>query len=348
MELIELCKELIRIESYDGEEEILGYIESLLKNAKIHKIKSEGSWSLLALKGNYQGKPLLCGHCDTVPPTNQWKRNPFKPVIEEGKLYGLGASDMKCGLAVVLHTFMNSENCALLITTGEETGDFTGMKSFSESKFANQFKHAIIADTSDMSVVVEQSGLASIDIIIESEQRHTQNFYSGTHPVNEAAELIHKMNQNFNTEGKESKLGNKPILAFNTIRAREKRNIIPGKCTIQVDRRVSPLESLEEVEKFYKKHLKEFKWKKRFWVESVQRLEDEFVDSIISAGKKIGRDINPSTSMGVSEMLFLRRKGIKAVTIGPGLKPQAHSPDEYVLIQNVLDYQKLLDLIMNG
>jgi acetylornithine deacetylase len=55
-------------------------------------------------KGKGTGRSLvLSGHCDTVPlGTKAWWHDPFGAAIEDGKLYGLGACDMKAGLAINL------------------------------------------------------------------------------------------------------------------------------------------------------------------------------------------------------------------------------------------------------
>lgn len=55
-------------------------------------------------KGKSGGRSLLFnGHVDVIPvePITAWKHNPWKAEIEEGKLYGRGASDMKGGLAAM-------------------------------------------------------------------------------------------------------------------------------------------------------------------------------------------------------------------------------------------------------
>ena len=53
-----------------------------------------------------RGSPVFCfaGHTDVVPsgPLEDWRTDPFVPVIEEGMLYGRGAADMKSGLAAML------------------------------------------------------------------------------------------------------------------------------------------------------------------------------------------------------------------------------------------------------
>ena len=78
------------------------------------------------------GGPVFCfaGHTDVVPPGPQeeWRGDPFTPVVEDGLLYGRGAADMKSGLAAMLtacEEFVRRHpeyrgTIALLITSDEE------------------------------------------------------------------------------------------------------------------------------------------------------------------------------------------------------------------------------------
>ena len=79
-----------------------------------------------------QGSPLLCfaGHTDVVPPgpLEQWRSDPFNPVVRDGRLYGRGAADMKSSIAsflVAIESFVREHprhrgSVALLITSDEE------------------------------------------------------------------------------------------------------------------------------------------------------------------------------------------------------------------------------------
>ncbi|PKK82081.1 MAG: hypothetical protein CVT49_15490 [candidate division Zixibacteria bacterium HGW-Zixibacteria-1] len=45
---------------------------------------------------------VFSGHSDTVPPASDWEHDPFRPLESNGRLYGLGAINMKAGLACIL------------------------------------------------------------------------------------------------------------------------------------------------------------------------------------------------------------------------------------------------------
>ena len=87
-----------------------------------------------------EGAPVLCfaGHTDVVPtgPLEEWKSDPFKPAVRDGRLYGRGAADMKSGLAAMVtaaEAFVREDprhrgTIAFLVTSDEEGPSVDGTK----------------------------------------------------------------------------------------------------------------------------------------------------------------------------------------------------------------------------
>jgi succinyl-diaminopimelate desuccinylase len=87
-----------------------------------------------------RGGPLFCfaGHTDVVPsgPLDEWRTDPFEPVIKDGLLYGRGAADMKSGLAAMVtasEEFVGQYpdhrgTIAFLITSDEEGPSVDGTR----------------------------------------------------------------------------------------------------------------------------------------------------------------------------------------------------------------------------
>ncbi len=109
--LLDTLKQAIRINSIIPAEEALASFFA----AKIGELGYEPSWHEVA-----PGRPnvyaradlgpndrflTLSGHLDTVDVAANWPSDPFEPVEHEGRLYGLGAMDMKAGLACALSAF---------------------------------------------------------------------------------------------------------------------------------------------------------------------------------------------------------------------------------------------------
>jgi acetylornithine deacetylase len=110
-------------------------------------------------KGSGGGKSLLfSGHIDTVPLGVQpWQHDPFQGTIEDGRLYGLGAYDMKCGVAITLGVLRTLQEL------GEELkGDVLG-ETVVDEEFAGvngTLAGRVRGDNADAVVITEPSNLA--------------------------------------------------------------------------------------------------------------------------------------------------------------------------------------------
>jgi len=83
--------------------------------------------NLFARRGTKSPHICYAGHTDVVPigDLNDWKHDPFAAIIEDGILYGRGASDMKCGIAsfvAAVSEMDDFEGSISLLITGDEEG----------------------------------------------------------------------------------------------------------------------------------------------------------------------------------------------------------------------------------
>jgi acetylornithine deacetylase/succinyl-diaminopimelate desuccinylase-like protein len=109
-ELLRLSQEMIRIPSvYTQEAEIADFVFDRLESWGFapRKIPVADHGPCVVAEHGDASSPsvVLNGHMDTVEVMSGWKHDPFGAEVEDGILYGLGALDMKCGLAALMMTF---------------------------------------------------------------------------------------------------------------------------------------------------------------------------------------------------------------------------------------------------
>lgn len=144
-ELISLCSDLIRINTENPPcktEAICEYISRYFKEADIPYNTYEPDPGKVSIVGNIEGSSnktlIFNGHLDVVPAGDlkAWNFEPFGGIVENGKIWGRGSSDMKTKIASAMFAarilkgkgIIPKGNITLMFTADEETGGAYGTK----------------------------------------------------------------------------------------------------------------------------------------------------------------------------------------------------------------------------
>ena len=170
-ELLKLCSDLIKIPSVNPPGEMEAITSFICRYLEEHHISYEVLYptpttpNIVATLGRKGGRRLILnGHSDVVPPGNleKWEFDPFSGEIRDGKIFGRGASDMKCGLAGLLFSMgvLSDEQVELdgevmlAIVPDEEVSGSWGTKWLVESGMV----------TGDACIIAEPSGYFNCEI----------------------------------------------------------------------------------------------------------------------------------------------------------------------------------------
>jgi acetylornithine deacetylase len=139
-EAIALLKNLIEMPSFSKEEAntaqlIIDFFTS--KNIPFHT-KKNNIWAYNLHFDESKPTVLLNSHHDTVKPNKSWTLDPFKAIVEEDKLYGLGSNDAGGCLVSLIATFCHfyeredlTYNIAIATTAEEEISGKEGLEDCS-------------------------------------------------------------------------------------------------------------------------------------------------------------------------------------------------------------------------
>ena len=206
-ECVELARKLIRIPSFLWQESELGYWLADWMRERGYQVElqevplRDGGKTHQAIgRLPSAGGPalMLCGHTDTsdwqgdVYRRDQWRHDPFGADIQDGKLYGLGALNMKGGLAAMLmageairRSGQKLKGDLILACVVAETGGGVGALHLIDSGCLPEY--CIVTEAGDLDVGLISVGYVQGKISILGEFKHRVPYIN---PIEKAAQVI--------------------------------------------------------------------------------------------------------------------------------------------------------------
>lgn len=283
---------------------------------------------------------LLNSHLDTVPPSAGWESEPWVPRIEGGRLIGLGANDAKgCVVAMIeaalaLHHAVREGvrigGTVVLALTAEEENSGAGLGTILDR--LGKLDGALVGEPTGLRPMVAQRGLLILNGIAHGTTSHPANTPpdAPNNAILVAAEDLRRL-LSFDW-GPEHPLLGRAHGHVTQISGGVARNVIPDRCEFWLDIRTTPLETHEALAGRLRAALRS---DLRVHSERLVPVETPTDATIVQAVLEALPGATPQGSPAMSDMVYLA--GTPTVKIGPGESPRSHTPNEFILEQELRD-----------
>ncbi len=355
----EILSDLIRFKtdsSCENNTEIINYIcgifdEHGLTYARL-KNKKSGLESVVAgINTSLENSTpllMLSGHLDTVI-TNEktWKiTKPTSPLIQNGKLYGLGAADMKSAIAVYLasiEALKKTRKEIILAFTNDEETNIESIKDvlvfFKKQNIRP--KYAFLGEPTDLHLATQSMGYVGFKSLIKGEPGHATSKQKAT-PIFVGAEIIlfiERLN-----------IAYKKLATFfhvGVAKGGECRNSLPSSFELDWEVRFVHKGPASVAMRHIIDLHKAIRNKNKFDIDlKMVEIIPSFVEGRhTELVKTMGKLLNEKSIYRITystEAGYIKGFGPKTVIFGPGKEELAHKADEYVEIKNLYKYQEII------
>lgn len=252
---IRFLQQVVAIDSCDppgGEVEVARLVHRELLALGIESELDEFLPNRANVLGRIRGtgeKPalVLSSHMDTVPiGTVPWQRMPFSGEIENGRLYGRGATDMKSALAAMIAAAGRLatpdsplKGDVILAFSAGESANLLGARRFVERGLKKEIGAFLCGEPSDLDVVIVEKAALWLRATATGRLGHV----SGKAGVN-AIELIHSFLTRLyeiKLEFPQHPLLDEPTIRVGRIQGGSAVNLTPDHCAVDIDIRLPPV-----------------------------------------------------------------------------------------------------------
>lgn len=369
-ELIQLTQSLIKIPSHkdvpNREKEVAEFIYEFCQQqgleVKLEPVDGERSNVLAFLRGDGTGKTLMLnGHTDTVPPYNM-TIDPFGAAVKDGAIWGRGAVDMKGPIASMLITMLALKRAGVKLKGDIIFAGVIGEEERSEGtehlvKSGLKAHGAVVGEPSHYEYAIGHRGLEWLEIRIKGKAAHGGVPHLGINAIEKAAALIERIKKELypKLEARYNEYMGPSVMNFGVVQGGSQPSTVADACTIRIDRRYIPGETVASVLKEYQDIIDTMKGEDPDFDAEIIRMPNNMLtldhlylmtppdDPIVSAVKAsiqevIGKEPEITRKRGWTDAALLSNYGkIPTVVFGPGKISSSHTKDESVEISELID-----------
>ncbi|MCI5775759.1 MAG: ArgE/DapE family deacylase [Aerococcus sp.] len=368
-EALELLKQLIDIETVNGNEREV--VDALAEQFDRHDIPVEiipftddpNRAQLVAiLEGDRTGKTFVfSGHMDVVPVSQQeWQYEPFRATVDNGILYGRGASDMKSGLAAEAVALIRLKEARIpfagtikfIATAAEEVG-LLGAESLAKQGYIDDVDAMVIGEPTSLAITQANKGVFDFIVRTHGKAAHSSEPNLGVNAIDHLILTLHALYEQLDiTDVRDDVLGQASV-SLNQISGGITNNIVPDEAEAFIDIRTVAGQDPDILRSRIQKILTKLQETVPNYQVDYEQIYDILAVStpsehpLISVAKKVvgnhGYDAALHVFRGATDASKFRlaNKDFGMIILGPGNGSSAHQVDENV---KVADYYQAIEI----
>lgn len=363
-EVIRLAQELIRLDTVNPPGDELKAAQFLAERLRadnvqvdVHNIAPQRANLVARLRGTGQAPALmLSGHLDTVPADPAvWTDSPWSARIDDGRLWGRGALDMKGAVAAMVLAFERiaasgqrlAGDLVLALTACEET-DSAGAVELCKTGLLDSVELAVIGEPTDLGVAVAHRGALWVEVTATGQPAHGSQPSVGVNAVRALLDWLHPIHEIERLVETATETHGTGSVSLNVIAGGRAPNVIPGEATAVLDFR-----TVEGVE--HEAILQALRG----------RADGDFTIDVLRDAPPIAMApqhplavaaLDAISATGVSPVVrrmpyvtdgsvFDSVLGITSLILGPGLETDAHINDESVKLADLTSAARIYQSI---
>lgn len=325
--------------------------------------------TLPAADGTLAGGIVLSAHTDVVPVDGQqWSSEPFQPEVRDGRLYARGSADMKSFLGVVLAKLPQmaaaplSEPIHLALSYDEEIGCVGAFDLVDEIVRRDLHpRGCVVGEPSSMQVVRGHKSMNVFRATLHGVAIHSSLAPHGVNAISYASELVQFVERIAEEMREEGPFDEGYLVPYSTVSANRidggnAINTVPATCTVDFEfRGLTALDHEALSERFAAECRR---------LEAVMREHDDScrvelvvtasapgvdtpadADIVALAAEWGGQPSDRKVTYGTEAGIFAQA-GIPTVVCGPGDIAQAHAPDEFIELDQIVQCEAFVDRLI--
>lgn len=348
--LHETLAELVSIHSVTGNEGRLctAVAERLLPIWTMQHVSRIGNALVV---GQQTGRPLisLFGHFDTVPIQDNGE-----PVVEDGRMAGVGTVDMKSGLAVMIHLLEDDavrsgpyDVVAVFYDKEEGPADENGLEEvLDKAPWLVDSEFAIVLEPTDLGIELGCNGAMNADVIFEGKAAHSARPWLGENAVTKAGAWLAAMHEREPEPVDIDGLEFLEVFSVTQAHGGIANNVLPASLRINLNYRFPPIYSIEQAESRLLQVAAD--------ADQVVIQDRAPAGAVVQDNPHLDRLVSiagaeRSGKQGWTDVARLATRGIDAINYGPGDPGLAHQAAESVPLANVdKAYAVLREFLVDG